>query len=319
MDLYNIGDRTADSGPLITDSPSLPAPPPTDTMTGVGEAILSGVASLDEWRQFILIHEDSSCLYRYDLRAKALPHLPQMCGLVFEWVWMWARRLDLSAKALLQIEHLKGFSPETITIIMNEIVCNWNCQWLIWPIITCVSPDVSLQKPRTAETFAAIVALAALIVGPHVHRIGGHADVQLVAVWTASGLFVCRTSVRLTVAGQVAGRAVTFAALAALVVAAAALRWWNGSRNVAGGTVWDGNCVTVDLGQRWLGYFFSLSTKWKINLLSLSYTGASTILIIVLKVGNHSQRIFKTVLLFYSNNIYVNLGYLLRKNSGHVF
>jgi len=57
------------------------------------------------------MQEDSSCLYKYDLRAKALPQRAQVCGLVFECVWMCARRLLLSAKAFSQTLHLKGFSP----------------------------------------------------------------------------------------------------------------------------------------------------------------------------------------------------------------
>lgn len=56
-------------------------------------------------------HDDSSCLYRYDFRANDLPQRAQVCGFVFEWVWMCARRLDLSANALAQTEHSKGFSP----------------------------------------------------------------------------------------------------------------------------------------------------------------------------------------------------------------
>lgn len=56
-------------------------------------------------------HDDSSCLYRYDLSANDLPQRVHVCGLVFECVWMWARRFDLSANALLQMEHSNGFSP----------------------------------------------------------------------------------------------------------------------------------------------------------------------------------------------------------------
>lgn len=62
VDLYIIGDLIALSGPFITESPSLD---PTETITGVGEAsFLSGVVSLELCRPFILIHDDSSCLYR---------------------------------------------------------------------------------------------------------------------------------------------------------------------------------------------------------------------------------------------------------------
>lgn len=82
VDLYNIGERIRFSGPLITDSPSLE---PIETITGVGEAkFLSGVASLEVWRPFIRIQEDSSCLYRYDFKANAFPQRPQTWGLVLE-------------------------------------------------------------------------------------------------------------------------------------------------------------------------------------------------------------------------------------------
>lgn len=68
---------------------------------------------------------------------------------------------------------------------------------------------MSLQKPRPRETFSAILALAALIVSAHVHRVGGHAHIELVAMRTSSGFFICWTSVRLSMASQVAGCAVS--------------------------------------------------------------------------------------------------------------
>lgn len=62
VDRYIIGDLTALSGPFITESPNLD---PMETITGVGDAsFLSGVASLELCRAFILMQDDSSCLYR---------------------------------------------------------------------------------------------------------------------------------------------------------------------------------------------------------------------------------------------------------------
>lgn len=60
---------------------------------------------------FTSMHEDSSCLYRYDFKVNALPHLGHTYGFAEECVWTWALKLDLSANALSQIEHLYGFSP----------------------------------------------------------------------------------------------------------------------------------------------------------------------------------------------------------------
>ena len=70
-----------------------------------------GFGSLGESLFCERMQDDSSCLYRYDLSANALPQRPHTCGLVLECVWMCARKLDLSANALLQIVHLNGFSP----------------------------------------------------------------------------------------------------------------------------------------------------------------------------------------------------------------
>lgn len=73
VDLYSMGVLIA-SADRITESVRWLA----ETMTGVGEAIdfsLSGEESR-EFR-FILIQDDSSCLYRYDFKAKALPQRPQ--------------------------------------------------------------------------------------------------------------------------------------------------------------------------------------------------------------------------------------------------
>lgn len=68
------------------------------------------LSSLSDFVWFRM-HDDSSCLYKYDFSANALPHLAQLCGFVLECVWMCARRFDLSANDFEQIEHWKGFSP----------------------------------------------------------------------------------------------------------------------------------------------------------------------------------------------------------------
>ena len=61
-------------------------------------------------------------------------------------------------------------------------------------VVTCVSPDVALKQPGSREALPAEVALAALVVGPQVHRVGRHRDVGLVAVRALAGLFVLKGS-----------------------------------------------------------------------------------------------------------------------------
>lgn len=80
-----------------------------------------------------------------------------------------------------------------------------------------VGTDVALEQPRTAELLAAVWALAALVVCAHVHAVGGHGDVHLVAVGTLAGLLVAHAAVRLSVASQVARGAVTLSAVCASV------------------------------------------------------------------------------------------------------
>jgi hypothetical protein len=74
--------------------------------------------------------------------------------------------------------------------------------------LTCVRSDVALEEPGSGEALAAEGTLAALVVRAHVHRVGGHGDVHLVAVRTPARLFVLQRPVRLAVSRQVAGRAV---------------------------------------------------------------------------------------------------------------
>ena len=54
---------------------------------------------------------DSSCLCRRDIREKVLEQFLHWYFLTSECVCRWALRFDLSAKALLQWEQEKGFSP----------------------------------------------------------------------------------------------------------------------------------------------------------------------------------------------------------------
>lgn len=79
-------------------------------------------------------------------------------------------------------------------------------------------PNVSLQQPRSRKALPAVLTLATLVVSPDVHGKRGHAHVELVAVWTPPGLLVSRTPVGLPVSGQVAGSAVLFPAVIALVL-----------------------------------------------------------------------------------------------------
>lgn len=55
--------------------------------------------------------DDSSCLYKYDFKANDLPQRVHAYGLKLECVWTCARRFDLSAKALPHMLHRNGFSP----------------------------------------------------------------------------------------------------------------------------------------------------------------------------------------------------------------
>ena len=84
--------------------------------------------------------------------------------------------------------------------------------------LACMSAYVPLQQPRPREAFATIVALASLIMRPHVHAERGHTDVDLVAVWAPPGFLISEGPVRLPVSGQIGGRRVLLPAIGALVV-----------------------------------------------------------------------------------------------------
>lgn len=83
---------------------------------------------------------------------------------------------------------------------------------------TCMRAYMSLQQPRPGETLAAIVALASLIVGPHVHAERRHADVDFVAVRAPPGLLIAQRPVRLAVSGQIRRGRVFLAAIRTLVI-----------------------------------------------------------------------------------------------------
>lgn len=77
---------------------------------------------------------------------------------------------------------------------------------------------VSLQQPRPREALAAIMALASLIVGSHVHAECRHADVDFIAVWAPSGLLIAQRPVRLTMSSQIRRSRVLLAAIGTFVI-----------------------------------------------------------------------------------------------------
>lgn len=76
---------------------------------------------------------DSWCLWSRDIREKVLEHVLHWYFLTSEWVWRWALRLERSAKARLQWEQEKGFSPcdpEQISQLPPASLCSsvkWSC------------------------------------------------------------------------------------------------------------------------------------------------------------------------------------------------
>ena len=63
-------------------------------------------------------------------------------------------------------------------------------------LLTCVSSDVPLKKPRPREALSAVGALAALVVRAEVHGEGRHGDVGLVTVRALPSFLVLQRSVR---------------------------------------------------------------------------------------------------------------------------
>ncbi|KAJ8877539.1 hypothetical protein PR048_021994 [Dryococelus australis] len=107
------------------------------TMRGGSGMLSSWAAGLSGgmcWR----MHDDSSCLYS----ANALPQRAHTCGFVLECVCTCARKLDLSANALLHTGHLKGFSPAAGNLVGVSGVSNrWNKRLL------CISASYRLRGP----------------------------------------------------------------------------------------------------------------------------------------------------------------------------
>lgn len=95
---------------------------------------------------------DSWCLWSRDIREKVLEHVLHWYFLTSEWVWRWALRLERSAKARLQWEQEKGFSPgergqERDSVPLRE-------QLTVTEIPTHPRPAEpgSPQPPRTHDT-----------------------------------------------------------------------------------------------------------------------------------------------------------------------
>ncbi len=83
-----------------------------------------------------------------------------------------------------------------------------------------VGTDVTLQQPRPGKFLPAKRAFAPLVVCAHVHAVGRHGHVDLVAVWTLLGLLVVHGAVCLSVTREVGRRRVAFPAVGADVVIA---------------------------------------------------------------------------------------------------
>lgn len=77
----------------------------------------------------------------------------------------------------------------------------WNMYITVENSLTCVCSYMSLQQPRSRETFSAILTFTSLIMGSDMHGKSGHTDVNLVAMRTTSSLFVSWTSVCLAMSG----------------------------------------------------------------------------------------------------------------------
>lgn len=79
--------------------------------------------------------------------------------------------------------------------------------------LTSMSANVALEKPWSAETLAAVVALTSLGVRADVHRIGRHGHVDLVAMRTLASLLVIHAAMDLPVSSQIGRGAVPLVAL----------------------------------------------------------------------------------------------------------
>ena len=68
-------------------------------------------------------------------------------------------------------------------------------------LLPSVRAHVTLEQPRSTELLTTVPAFTALSMGPHVHTVGGHGDIHLLAVWTLSCFLVCGCSMGLSVPG----------------------------------------------------------------------------------------------------------------------
>ena len=57
-------------------------------------------------------------------------------------------------------------------------------------LLTSMSSDMALQEPRPREGFAANVTFAVLVMGPHMHCISRHGNVDFTTDMAFLGLFV---------------------------------------------------------------------------------------------------------------------------------
>lgn len=108
---------------------------------------------------------------------------------------------------------------------------------------TCVSSDMSLQKPRSGEGFAADFADARKRVTPDMHLQGPKADVFLVTVFAAERFSGLRVTVQLLMFGQSSKSRVRLVALVAVE-----LLGFCGRRGRAGGV--GGLALIVLTGER---------------------------------------------------------------------
>lgn len=76
---------------------------------------------------------------------------------------------------------------------------------------------MTLQKPRTAESFATDVARVLEIVRENVHGQSWHTDVNLVAMGTFLGILAVQGPMGLFVAGQIRGCCIVFSTFIACI------------------------------------------------------------------------------------------------------
>ena len=149
-----------------------------------------------------------------------------LCDLVAEALSPHARRLLVLVEVALEGERLAA--PSAVVRLLRRVRLDVRAQvGLVGEtlatlgtrkrLLPCVGADVTLQEPGAAEPLPTVRTLASLVVRSHVHAVGGHGYVNLVAVGTLARLLVVHAAVSLSVPRQVARRAVPLAALHAHV------------------------------------------------------------------------------------------------------